>query len=168
MFTSRSPAQIQRLRIERDLLDKYFPNRVTWISPRESTKVEVKLETNSNKSYTLRIDLPQDYPNSCPPLTIASPKNLRQENGEPLPENSPEFHTLGAKDGCISICHFYPLHWNAQDTMYEVFMKGRLWLEAYESHLSTGKPISVYLPEQVNGLEQLIDFLALRMMANRK
>ncbi len=167
MMTAWSPTQIYRLKIERDVLDKYFPNRVTWISPRQSTKVEVKLETNKNNSYTLRIGLPEDFPNSCPKLTIVSPKNLRQKNGQPLPENSSEFHTLGAEGGCISICHFYPLRWNAQDTMYEVFMKGRLWLEAYEGHLNTGEPLNVYLPEQVSPLEPLIDLLTLSVLANR-
>jgi hypothetical protein len=167
MFTAWSPSQIYRLKIERDLLDKYFPERVTWISPRHSTKVEVKFETNNNKSYALRINLHEDFPNSCPKLTIVSPKNLLRKNGQPLPENDSEFHTLGAEDGCISICHFYPLHWNAQDTLYEVFMKGRLWLEAYEGHLNSGQPISDYLPEQVDALVPLIDLLTLSILANR-
>ena len=167
MATAWSGSQISRLSLERDLLDKYFPNRVTWTAPRGSTKVELKLETNENKPYILRIDIPPDFPNSCPPLTVISPTNLRQKNGLPLPENDSEFHTLAAKDGCISICHFYPLHWNAQDTLYEVFMKGRLWLEAYEGHLKSGQPISVYLPEQVNPLIPLLDLLTLSALANR-
>ena len=167
MFTGWSRSQIYRLNIERDLLQKYFPDRISWICPGGSTKVELKVDTNNNKKYVLRIDVPGDFPNSCPKLTIMSPKNLRLKNGQPLPENSSAFHTLGAEDGCISICHFYPLHWNAQDTLYEVFMKGRFWLEAYEAHLNTGEPINVYLPEQVDALVPLIDLLTLSMLGNR-
>ena len=167
MSTAWSPAQICRLKIERDVLEKYFPGRVTWVSPRGSTKVEVKLDTNNNHKYTLCIQLPEDFPNACPTLWIVSPKNLRQKNRQPLPENSSEFHTLAAKDGCISICHFYPLHWNAQDTLYEVFMKGRLWLEAYEGHLNSGQPINNYLPEQVDAMVPLIDLLTLSLLGNR-
>ena len=166
MATAWSGSQISRLSLERDVLDKYFPNRVTWTAPRGATEVELKLETNNNKSYKLRIKIPADFPNSCPRLIVVSPKNLRQKNGQPLPENNSEFHTLGAEDGCIAICHFYPMHWNAQDTLYEVFMKGRLWLEAYEGHLKSGQPISVYLPEQVNPLTCLIDLLTLRTLSN--
>ena len=67
----------------------------------------------------------------------------------------------------MSICHFYPLHWNAQDTLYEVFMKGRLWIEAYEGHLNSGQPINNYLPEQVDAMVPLIDLLTLSLLGNR-
>ena len=167
MCSAWTPAQVYRLKIERDLLEKYFPGRVTWSTCRGATTVEVKLDTNNNHKYTLRIEVPDDIPNSCPKLWIVSPKNLRQRNGEPLPENSSQFHTLAVKDGCMSICHFYPLHWNAQDTLYEVFMKGRLWIEAYEGHLNSGQPINNYLPEQVDAMVPLIDLLTLSLLGNR-
>lgn len=158
-----SRAQIYRLKIERDLLEKYFPGRVKW----SSKEVEIKQETNNNKNYTLRATLSEDFPNSCPTLTIVSPKNLRQKNGEPLPENNSSFHTLRAENGCISICHFYPLKWSPVDTLYEVFMKGRLWLEAYEGHLQSGQPINNFLPEQVDPLTQLVDLLTMSALADR-
>ena len=156
---SWSPAQIQRLAIERNILDKYFPNRVTWISPTTDTKVEVSMQTNNGRKYKLRIELSEDFPNSCPKLNIVSPTNLKQKNGQLLPENDSTFHTLERTNGCIAICHFYPPLWNAQDTLYEVFMKGRLWLEAYEVHRKSGKTLDEYLPEQVHGMDVLIDLL---------
>lgn len=155
-----SEVQIHRLTIERQLLDKYFPGRVTWISPLHSTKVEVKLVTNNGKNYVLRVDLPADFPNSCPNVVVVSPPVLLQKNGQPLPENSSAFHTLNHEGGCIAICHFYPPDWNAENTLFQVFMKGRLWLEAYQGHLETGQTLDVYLPEQVNHLVQLLDLLA--------
>lgn len=160
---SWSPAQIKRLGIEKQLLDKYFPGRITWISPLNSTKVEVKLEANNGKSYTLRIYIPADFPNSCPKVVVVSPPKLFQKNGRELPQDSSAFHTLTGIDGHIAICHFYPPHWNAQNTLYQVFMKGRLWIEAYEGHLATGEALNVYLPEQVNPLTQMIDLLSVLM-----
>lgn len=162
-----SAVQIQRLAIERQLLDKYFPGRVNWISPLHSTKVEVRMETNNGKKYTLRVYVADDFPNSCPKVVVTSPPRLLQKNGQPLLEASSDFHTLAAVDGFTTICHFYPLHWNAQNTLYQVFMKGRLWLEAYEGHLQTGNTLDVYLPEQVNQLEQLIDFLVISTLARQ-
>lgn len=162
-----SGVQIQRLTIERQLLDKYFPGRVTWISPLHSTKVEVRMETNNGKKYTLRVYVPDDFPNSCPKLVVVSPPKLLQKNGQPLLEVSDVFHTLTAVDGHTTICHFYPPYWNAQNTLYQVFMKGRLWLEAYQGHLETGQTLAVYLPEQVNELEQLIGFLAIARLAQQ-
>ena len=155
-----SPDQIRRLAIERQILDSYFPGRVTWISPHHSAKVEVKLQTNNDKNYALRVYLPGDFPNSCPIVVVASPASLVQRNGQPLPENSSSFHTLGDVDGHIAICHFYPPLWNTQNTLFQVFLKGRLWIEAYEGHLATGQTLDVFLPEQVNPLAAMIGFIS--------
>ena len=55
-------------------------------------------------------------------------------------------HTLGRNnEGFLRICHYLCTHWNGLHTFYEVFVKGRLWLEAYEGHISTGNSIDYYL-----------------------
>ena len=36
-----------------------------------------------------------------------------------------------------------------------MFMKGRLWIEAYEGHLNTGKDISFYLRDQKSQQNQV-------------
>ena len=59
-------------------------------------------------------------------------------------------HTGYNIDGYSGICHFRPNLWRANNTLYQVFMKGLIWLEAYQSHLRTGQPLSKYLSE-MNG-----------------
>ena len=103
------------------------------------------MTSNSNKAYKLRVYLASDFPNSCPQMVIVTPKNLKQRNGRALPDISPEFHTIGMRDGYFKLCHYRPRLWTAEITLYQVFMKGRLWIEAYEGHLATGNNMDVYL-----------------------
>ena len=137
--------QMRRILFEKGILNKYFPNRVSWISPNNKTKVEVKMTSNSNRNYVLRITLTQDFPNACPDLLVISPQRLSQRDGSALPYNSQEFHTLSNPRGLVSICHHLMDEWTSENTMYQVFMKGRLWIEAYEGHLATGRNVDYYL-----------------------
>ena len=56
-------------------------------------------------------------------------------------------HTLGYRDGFLQICHYRTSRWTDRSTLYEVVMKGRFWLEAYEGYLMTGKCLSTFLGE---------------------
>ena len=58
-----------------------------------------------------------------------------------------EDHIYGTRDGCTQICHFRPSLWKDNNTLYQVVMKGLIWLEAYEAHLRTGANLSQYLAE---------------------
>jgi len=143
-----SANQQKRLGTEKGILESYFVNKVTWTDPTGDTLVDVKMTTSNDRCYTLRIYLPSDYPNSCPELTVASPRILKRKNGSELNGSlSAQDHTLGTKNGLIKICHFQPCKWTNEFTLYQVFMKGLLWLEAYEAHRRTGKSISTYLRE---------------------
>ena len=68
-----SPKQQQRLALEKDLLEKYFGSKVSWIDPTGNTKVEVRVICSNDKRYTLRVYVPSDYPNSCPQMIVSSP-----------------------------------------------------------------------------------------------
>ena len=140
--------QRDRLAIEKEKLEQYFRLGVTWIDPQGETKVQVLLKSNADREYTLRIYIPADFPNSCPALVVVSPPKLLLKNGRRLPQISDSFHTLEDMDGFHRICHFYPPDWTPDITLYQVFMKGRLWIEAYEAHLETGEDMDVYLGEQ--------------------
>ena len=137
--------QQKRLGLEKSLLEKYFSGRIRWInetSPGEA-KVEVSMTTNANKSYTLRVQIPADFPNSVPILLVTKPSRpLRKKDGGSL---GFEDHSWGTHDGFTQICHYKPCLWSAENTLYEIFMKGLIWLEAYDAHLSTGKPIRNFL-----------------------
>jgi len=129
------------------LLEKYFRNRVTWIDPAGDTKVEVRVTCSNDKQYTLRVYLPADFPNSVPEMIVKTPSmsRLMRRDGNEL--GGTVDHTYGIKDGCTQICHFIPQLWRSDNTLYQVFMKGLIWLEAYEAHLRTGSTLSRYLTE---------------------
>ena len=143
-----TPAQRRRLAREKAVLEKFFPGCVTWIDPTGDTKVEVALKTNNGNRYRLRIYLKKqggessDFPNSVPDMVVsASPR--------PMPNwgSSSKTHTLGHRDGFLLICHYHPSKWTDQSSLYEVILKGRVWIEAYESHLATKMAMSSFLPE---------------------
>lgn len=142
-----STSQRQRLGFEKDLLEKYFRNRVTWIDPTGDTKVEIKVTCSNDRQYTLRIYLPTDFPNSVPDMIVKTPSmcRLTRRDGSAL-AGSPD-HVYGSRDGCTKICHFKPDLWRSNNTLYQVVMKGLIWLEAYQAHLRTGSNLSTYLCE---------------------
>ncbi len=136
-----TPDQRQRLALEKDILEKYFPGKVEWVDPTGNTKVDVTMITNSNQTYCLRLYVPRDFPNCLPFMVVKS-------SPRPMPNwgDHNASHTLGrSNEGFLKICHYRSSHWNGQHTFYEVFVKGRLWLEAYEGHISTGNSIDYYL-----------------------
>jgi hypothetical protein len=143
-----SEAQNRRLEQEEKILEDYFPKKVKWINRNDAdTKVEVQMTSNSNKSYTLRACIQPDYPNSCPDLLVSNPpRPLKDKQGKEL-ECGTDNHSYGTKHGLTTICHFVPTMWTNEYTLYQVFMKGRIWLEAYEIYQQTGKPIKTYLRE---------------------
>lgn len=142
-----SAAQRTRLAVEKNLLESYFRNRVTWIDPGHETKIEVRVTCSNDKQYTLRMYLPSDFPNSCPHLVVKTSSKLRARNGFLLEEYPGDNHLGYTIDGYTGICHFRPNLWKGDNTLYQVFMKGLIWLEAYEAHLRTGRPLSQYLVE---------------------
>lgn len=143
-----SATQQRRLGFEKELLEKYFRGRVSWINPTGDTRVEVRVTCTNDKQYTLRVYLPSDYPNSCPQMVVSSPSScLRKKNGSLLSGTSGEDHVLASRDGCTQICHYNSGLWRDDNTLYQVIMKGLIWLEAYEAHLRTGESLCRYLQE---------------------
>lgn len=130
--------QHYRILEEEEILSVYFPGRVTWLHGR--TKVEIKMTTNNENDYTLRVYLPEDFPNSVPDLVVT-------ESPQPMPDwqNNGQTHTLTRHDGFLRICHYRITRWSPDNNLYDVFMKGRLWLEAYEGHLRTSLPLDHFL-----------------------
>ena len=137
----RSLTQRKRLAAEKTVLDHYFAGSVRWIDPTGDTKVEVEITTSSGNRYTLRIYI-DDFPNSVPDMVVVS-------SPRPMPDWDVSFvnHTLGKRDGGLKICHYHPSHWNDRSSLYEVVMKGFVWLEAYEGHLRTDQPMNYFLRE---------------------
>lgn len=142
-----SESQQRRLGFEKGLLEEYFRNRVTWIDPGHQTKVELRATCSNDKQYTLLVYIPEDYPNSCPNMVVKAPMLRSYDRSLYLHQYRGDNHTGYNIGGYSGICHFRPNLWRANNTLYQVFMKGLIWLEAYEAHLRTGQPLSKYLSE---------------------
>ena len=146
-------AQQSRLAYEKELLEKYFGSRVSWINPTGDTRLEVSVTCSNDKEYILRVYIPSNFPNECPEMVVIPPSKtwfsyyLRKKDGSKMNDTSSEFHTLPGIDGYTRICHFNDSLWTDNNTLYQVVMKGLIWLEAYEAHLRTGKSMDAFLAE---------------------
>jgi hypothetical protein len=45
----------------------------------------------------------------------------------------------------VQICHWRDARWHSGILLYKVFLKGLLWIEAYEQHLATGRNLSEFV-----------------------
>lgn len=134
-----------RLIFERSYLKKVFP-QFSWENPTSDTSVVGPLTTNSGRAYRIRIRLPRDYPGSYPAAYVISPHPLLDHRNVPVAASSHAMHTLAPDDtGHVQICHHNNESWCESILVAGVLYKLRLWLEAYEHHLLTGRPIANFL-----------------------
>lgn len=104
--------------------------------------------TNSGNAYTLWSPIPLHYPYDCPPLYIWKPNPLRGYGGKSINSYglSHQMHTLNSgPSGEVQICHWRSERWHSGITLNKVLIKALIWLEAYEQHLTTGKPINEFV-----------------------
>ena len=136
----------QRLQYETAILERYFPKRYKLENLYSVNEfLDVGVQTQSGNVYRLNIRLKPDYPNSLPEVYVVYPLPLRKHDGHIIEGYSHDMHTLSNDGNKIQICHFKPENWNPNQSLYKIVMKARIWLEAYEGHLRTGKPIDNYL-----------------------
>ena len=108
--------------------------------------VEVEVFSTKGKKHVLRVYIPPDFPNSCPPMVAISPDGLlRRKDRSLLGIASRQDHVLSSKDGYTRIYHFPANKWVGNRTLFQVIKKGLVWLEAYELHLQTGDAIDLFL-----------------------
>jgi hypothetical protein len=101
--------------------------------------------TNAGNIYTLRIEL-SDFPTNIPRVFVT--RMLYSYSGTPLDSPSMSMHTLSSERGWTRICHYGPNAWTPYVSIYKVYVRCRLWLEIYELHLKTGKPMDYYLKHE--------------------
>ena len=153
-----------RLHLEAAIMAKEMPQFRLYQMNHERYFEGYHTTSSSSKRYKLKLDIPDYYPDEMPKLYIVSPLLLLKSFsdfqtivslGTPYGiqtinsmGTTHAFHTLeNGPGGCIQICHFKSALWDASKTCIAVFMKGILWLEAYEVHLNTGMDISTVLNE---------------------
>lgn len=142
IITQWSSAQVIRLVREINRLDEYYRRNGIKLKL-ENKFIDVTITpANERCMYTLRVILPHDYPNFCPSLVIVHPPQLLQRNGEPIPSNSKDFHTLDRIDGHgQSICHYGQHEWLDFLTVAQVFKRGEIWINAYHNYMTGSEDV---------------------------
>ena len=138
----------ERLMAEESLLERKFPSNVFRFINKENlenTYLRIGAKTNSGNVYTLHMDL-KDFPMQQPKVFVT--RMLESKAGCDLNSVSATMHTLASEHGWTRICHYGHQSWTPNVSLYKGYVKCRLWLEMYESHLRTGKNIDYYLNHQ--------------------
>ena len=137
-----------RLQAEESLLSRKFPANVFRFFNKDNPQIaylRIGAKTNQGNVYTLHMDL-TDFPMQQPKVFVT--KMLKSKLGKDLDSPSATMHTLTSENGWTRICHYGCNSWTPNVSLYKVYVKCRLWLEMYETHLRTGKPIEYYLNHQ--------------------
>lgn len=137
-----------RLQAEESLLSRKFPANVFRFFNKDNPQIaylRIGAKTNQGNVYTLHMDL-TDFPMQQPKVFVT--KMLKSKLGKDLDGPSAIMHTLTSENGWTRICHYGCNSWTPNVSLYKVYVKCRLWLEMYETHLRTGKPIEYYLNHQ--------------------
>lgn len=102
---------------------------------------------NSGRQYRLYIPIPYGYPNERPPMYLTDPSPLRMADGTWISSLgvSHQMHTLQPWNGWVQICHWRTPRWHSGILLAKVFLKGLVWIEAYEQHLATGRPLAEFV-----------------------
>ena len=133
-------ADVARLQMEAAALNSTFPNQRKSLSRTQAT-VQYK------GRYNVIVEIPENYPHDIPKCFLED-TSLRFKDGTLVTQKgaSHEYHLLGTANGRAQICH--GRRWNAAGSLASVFVKAFMWIEAYENHLKSGRPLNSYLKTQ--------------------
>jgi hypothetical protein len=142
--------QRQRLALEHQVLQRegFDQFGVYHYASDDSYSASGTASANSGRQYRLWIPIPSGYPNQRPPLYVTSPDPLRMFDGSIVSflGVSHQMHTLAPlSNGWPQICHWRDTRWHSGILLQKVFLKGLLWIEAYEQHLATGRSIAEFV-----------------------
>lgn len=144
-----TPEQRQRINLEHALLHHEGMTQfsVYWDNATDTYSASGYTSSSSGRSYRLELPIPAGFPYSRPPLYITDPYPLRMADGQPVSSLgvSHSMHTLSPSNGCVQVCHWRDNRWHSGIYLYKVFLKGLIWIEAYEQHLATGRPLSEFV-----------------------
>lgn len=112
---------------------------------RERPFLAMAVKTKSGNLYTIQIELDR-FPQAVPKVFVT--RMLRDHDGNPMNEARHSQHTLSSEHGWTRICHYGSESWAPGVSLYKIYIKCALWLNIYEVHLKTGKPMEYYLKRQ--------------------
>ena len=140
--------QIERLAFEEKLVDKYFSDFNLYHDQNGNPYFSGWTGTNGRRNdYKLKLVLSPFFPDSEPDLFVVSPRPLRMYDGHQLIKSlgtSHYYHLYSNEaNDYVKICHTD--EWDASCTCVMILLRGVLWVDGYENHLSTGQTIHEYL-----------------------
>ena len=143
-----------RLKYEQKWLEKYYNGeKFPWHRRDGMVAFERDITTSKKNVYRLRILVGENYPDELPELVVCS-------SPKPMPKSKEwqgthATHTWPQRHGLLQICFYRQVCWTTQNKLYQVFIKGEQWLEAYDEFIATGKPIVESLPTMEPTEEEL-------------
>ena len=142
--------QRQRLYIEHETLQREgFTQFGVYYNQAEDKYYACGYATSSSgRQYRLYITIPSGYPYQRPLMYVTDPLPLLMRDGTKLTDQgtSHYMHTLApSSNGMVQICHWRDARWHSGILLLKVFLKGLLWIEAYEQHLATGRNLSEFV-----------------------
>ncbi len=142
--------QRQRLGLEQAILQQEGFSQFTVYWNRESDTYYASGVTfsNSGRRYGLYISIPSGFPYARPSMYVTEPFPLLMADGSRVSSLgiSHNMHTLApSSNGLVQLCHWRDARWHSGITLQRVFLKGLVWIEAYEQHLATGRPLAEFV-----------------------
>jgi hypothetical protein len=137
--------QLEHSLLQRESLDQFS---VYWYESSQEYKAWGDATSSSDRRYHLAMPIPSGFPRQRPPLYLTDPSPLWTADYRTVASLgvSHDMHTLTpSESGSVQICHWRDDRWHARIFLYQVFLKGLLWIEAYEQHLATGRPLAEFV-----------------------
>ncbi|GAB2862669.1 hypothetical protein GCM10027200_73960 [Lentzea nigeriaca] len=112
-----------------------------------STYVSGWWQSNTNRTYEIRLHLPRGYPDEAPSTYVSYPTPLMGfDKRIEAYGTSHAMHTYETdRAGWVKVCIVRPEDWSAAYSVIKVLRKAMLWITAYECHLDDGRPIENFL-----------------------
>lgn len=149
----------ERINLETQILESQgFKKRYMFYWNVADPHLIIGLRSNTGYTYLTKIVL-GNFPYEVPRAYVLGKvdpntgviMSLRDANGRNLSSYgaSGSMHLLSPDaEGNIQLCHYSSGAWASNVTLYKVALKLLIWLNAYEGHLRTRKPIDYYLKHQ--------------------
>jgi hypothetical protein len=142
--------QRQRLALEHQILHQegFTQFSVYWYQSTDTYEASGVTSSNSGRAYSLSIPIPSGFPYQRPPMYLTHPLPLYMADGTRVSSLgvSHQMHTLApCSNGYVQLCHWRDARWHSNILLQKVFLKGLLWIEAYEQHLATGRSLAEFV-----------------------
>lgn len=81
-------------------------------------------------------------------MYVTEPHPLLMRDGTPMSKlgAAHKIHTMTpSTNGMVQICHWRDNRWHSRIVLQKVFLKGLIWIEAYEQYIATGRDLADFV-----------------------